>query len=210
MRHSVLLLANVLLAMLQLGCYTYDLNMTTENLAFPSVHKLEANASLHLTDSFRNHVYEWWFNDQKHKVRVGAVLESRARGVAEALFTHVTVSFDHRTEHPNADVTLIPHILRIGRPYRETWGGSPDISLLPGRKADTSCDLDWEIKDRSGRLVWAKRVVGTGEGRIGSVFTEKKGRLKAAELAIDDAFKKSFDEILSAQELKSYLQSHVR
>lgn len=182
------LLAGLALALTTTGCAVSRETSAEYALAasYSGYPKLQANVHLVIDEFFATHVWVWGGTREvrdKHHVPVGAASARQAEVVARSAFTSVQVV----REAPSSGLVLIPEISRMDR-------------SSPGSEMTTAMQLRWEFR-KDGAVVWTTEQTGIGRGGFGTPFSMMERLHEHVELAMDDAFRKSYEALMTSPEV---------
>jgi hypothetical protein len=121
-----------------------------------------------------------------------AALEPALRGVFPDL-----IRVDESAAVKDAQVVLLPRVVDA----RTTQPGNV---LHDFNRRNMVVELEWTVKDMSGRTVWIGTVQGTATGHVGSAVTIGKDRKILVQAAMTNAAEQSASDISLAPELRKF------
>jgi hypothetical protein len=168
------------------GCTT-TIKPGARSINYAAREKIPLNVALNLTDELRNAKWEQKaLTGGATVMAVGPALTEDAPQCARNTFREVVEISNGGTPPKPIDATLTPKMAFIGIKYGQTMFSKDTITLK----------LEWTFTDPAGNLIWADTVTGQGES--------KGGFAKDLKLAIEDAFKKSQDAMLTSQAIQQF------
>ena len=187
--HSARVLCFLFIIMLLGGCAAHrkvQLQFTPD--VYQKLHKYPIRIRLELSEDYRKaECCRGWH------IPIGTDLTRNSTILAEHMFDLVSDSTSTSNE-PNIDAVLIPEILSIDQ-ERLMWAGKE------GKLAITQ---KWTLKDSLGKPIWIQAITGVGVMEQGTAFSEKTRLKERIQLAIDDLFMKSAEEMSSSVEIRKF------
>ena len=187
--HPVRILWFLSIVMLIGGCSSQSqLKLQFTPDAYQKLHKYPIRIRLELSDDYRNVKV----HDGK-VIPIGADLTRYSTILAEQIFDLVSDSTSPNSGE-NIDAVLVPEILSINH-QRKMWAGQEARIMIIQK---------WTLKDSSGKPIWIQTVTGVGVMGVGTAFSEGTREKERAQLAIDDLFTKSAEEMSSSVEIRKF------
>lgn len=149
---------------------------------------LDATVYLVIDEFFETYVWNYGGTSKvrdTYRVPVGEAAARQAEVVARNAFASVQVV----REAPSAGLVLIPEIARMTR-------------SSPAAEVTTAVQLRWELR-KDGDAVWTTEQNGMGRGNFGTVFTIGDRLSEQVGVAMDEAFRRSYEAILDSPEVRS-------
>jgi hypothetical protein len=162
------------------GCMTLNYDAPGRAIALPSAKQLPLHAQLVISDEFRQAKWK-----DEFEVSVGAALVANAENLARTLFQEVSVCDANTT--PRDCVVLTPRLVAIAR----------DRPALATQDQRTDIIVEWTISDGAGTPIWVETVNGHGHAPLSRADQQ-------FDAAIDDLFKKSYQEMSQAREIDAF------
>jgi hypothetical protein len=129
----------------------------------------------------------------KHKqtYEIGKAACAELEPALKNAFSTLTV-VPSESQSGDAQVVLLPRFVAVDR-----TSGVQGFSKLT-----MVIQLEWTVKDMSGRTVWLETVQGTGVGHVGTMGTVGKNRKKTVADAMRDTAEQSASKMSSSPELR--------
>jgi hypothetical protein len=184
---------SILLRIFSVACLLFGLSLTNtfsasaQTVQSPPDTRLAVRAALILTPEFCADI-----SKQKHeKFEVGKAACNLLEPALKDVFSSLTV-VPSESQSGDAQVVLLPRIVAVDR-----TGGTTSFS-----KITMIMQLEWTVKDTSGRTIWLETIQGTAVGHPGTIGQVKGNREKMTNGAMEDVAKKSASRMSQAPELR--------
>lgn len=126
---------------------------------------------------------------------LGPLLVKNSENMARNLFRQIIVSKKENFSQPSSvDAVLIPTVVSVAH--------TRPMCSFSDRKL--SMNLQWQLKDTKGKIVWVDTVEGEGINNLGSTFTYFSNTRERVQLLMEDLFEKSYISISSSKEIKNF------
>ncbi len=128
---------------------------------------------------------KWQYSSIGPVLVIGPVLKENTARLAKATFAQMA------SDRATAQGVLTAKVVGVEQSI-------PNIGFQP---CEMVISMEWELTDRSGKVIWVRTVQGRGIEDWRTNLTVESDTNKRAKRAMDDLFKKTYDEIKSSPEI---------
>ena len=195
-KHASIFLTISIFTIFFTGC-TAIVELPVHPVNFQQTEKIDMTVQLDLSDELLKTQWETGSGD-KIIIPIGDTIAYNSESLARTIFSNVIVVKNlPGSMEDKAAANLIPRVVSMKhtRP------------LLIFQDQQTTLTFNWTLKDDKGDIIWLKTITAEAKSVMGG-FTSGTKSKEHVKILVNDLFKKSFDEISSAEEIREFAATH--